>query len=787
MTKKPNFAKFILGTVVLALLFIGTWAATSARLTSAKKSAAFTATTAAALPLSMPAPTATPPFVRPIDLFELEGNIADDPALLKDDWATVNCPNTGTPPGSGGTSVVHTGVKVDGINQSIFTTGGSKDTLDITGWKWKDGSVPPKDEILNIYAAKYVDGDDNILVFGAERIVTNGSAFIGVWFFQDDVSLNTNGNFNGAHQVGDVLVLNEFSGGGAVANAKVFQWVTSAAQCSLPGEFLENTNLCDITGTAPLGSVFSTTNQLNEIPATEYCWPYTSGSGSSTMPVQSFFEGGINVEAFPALAGACFSSFLIETRSSFSTGSQLKDFALADFNTCVEFTCGKVVAPTSVCEGDPVDYEYTFTNTGGIEVTVDLSDDKLGSLYTGHVVAIGATDTFTVEDVILPPGVTENEATFTVHSAGQPDETCKSTASVTVHENPTAVVSGDNSYCADNVHLVTIQAALTGTGPWDVTWSDGVTQTGVTTSPASRQVNPSSTTVYTVTAVSDAFCSGTASGSATITVNPNATVDQPGNQILCNGAMTDAITFTGSAGATFAWSNNNTSIGLAASGNGGIAAFTATNSGTTNAVATITVTPTSGALCVGPSKQFTITVKPTPHVDQPANQELCNGAQTSAINFSGDVGGATYAWTNDTPSIGLAANGSGNIAAFTATNAGTTNVVATITVTPTADGCSGPSKNFTITVKPTPTVEICPDPTEAASCSTDEDLLLKATVNPAGGTITYSWTKVGDATELGIGPTLLVNAPGTYRVDISRDGCTASDTIHVGLCAGCSP
>jgi hypothetical protein len=699
MTRKPNLAKFMLGLCVLALLFIGTWATTRSPLASAKKIAVSPPAASNSLGSRYAAPLAPAGTDAITGVFELEGDIADSPAGPPDDWVTVNC--------DGGTADVKTGVLHDGLGTSIFTGGGSKDPELLASWKHKNGSVPDKDEIINAYAAKYTgspNGDD-ILVFGADRYDNSGTAFIGFWFFSSPVFAAADGKFRtgplasdplAAHAVGDILIIVEFSNGGAVATAKVLEWVGTGGSES-------SGTLNDITATAPLGSVFSVSNGSPvTIPTTGSCpasWQYTpkGGSPGGAIPTNAFFEGGINLDAFPALTGACFSSFMVETRSSVSVTATLKDFVLGQFNTCVSFTCGKVVAPTSVCEGTPVEYTYTFNNTGGIAVTVDLSDDKLGSLYTGHSVPIGATDTFVSGGHILLPGTTVNNATFTVHSAGQPDRTCPATASVTVHENPTAVVSGDNSYCDTNVHLVTIQAALTGTGPWNLTWSDGVTQTGVTTSPATRQVNPSSTTTYTVTAVSDAFCSGTASGSATITVNPSPSVDQPGNQILCNGASTSLVTFTGSAGATFGWTNNNTSIGLAASGTGNIAAFTATNSGTTNVVATITVTPTSG------------------------------------------------------------------------------------------DGCVGPSKNFTITVKPTPTVAICIDPTEAASCSADEDLLLKATVSPAAGTVTYSWTKVGDATVLGTGPTLLVTAPGTYRVDITRDGCGAFNTTHVGLCAGCGP
>jgi hypothetical protein len=84
--------------------------------------------------------------------------------------------------------------------------------------------------------------------------------------------------------------------------------------------------------------------------------------------------------------------------------------------------------------------------------------------------------------------------------------------------NPTAVVSGGGTVCGGS--SVAIQAALTGTQPWNVTWSDGVVQSGVGSSLATRVVSPAANTTYTVTALSDASgCSaGTLTGSASVTL-----------------------------------------------------------------------------------------------------------------------------------------------------------------------------------------------------------------------------------------------------------------------------
>lgn len=61
-----------------------------------------------------------------------------------------------------------------------------------------------------------------------------------------------------------------------------------------------------------------------------------------------------------------------------------------------------------------------------------------------------------------------------------------------------------------------------------------------------------------------------------------------------------------------------------------------------------------------------------------------NGDITAAIKFTGTAN--TYTWTNDKPSIGLAASGTGDIPSFTAINTGIPPVVANITVTPSSNG-----------------------------------------------------------------------------------------------------
>src|SRR5687768_1058035 len=115
VSKNQNFWKWILGVVVLTLMFIGTWATTSARLTNAKSSKWTTPLTFTRAAASLPAGTDL------VDgVIELDGNIIDAPRRpTPDDWDTLNC--------SGGNALVKTGVLHDGLGVTIFTGGGSKD------------------------------------------------------------------------------------------------------------------------------------------------------------------------------------------------------------------------------------------------------------------------------------------------------------------------------------------------------------------------------------------------------------------------------------------------------------------------------------------------------------------------------------------------------------------------------------------------------------------------------------------------------------------------------------
>ncbi|MES1242226.1 MAG: S8 family serine peptidase [Acidobacteriota bacterium] len=125
-------------------------------------------------------------------------------------------------------------------------------------------------------------------------------------------------------------------------------------------------------------------------------------------------------------------------------------------------------------------------------------------------------------------------------------------------------VSGSTSVCSGSP--ATLSVALVGTGPWTLTWSDGFVQSGVSTSPATRSVSPTSTTTYTVTSVSSSTCNQPAAGSAVVSMAAplsNVTISVAGSTTIgspCLGG-TGTVTDTGGGTSSHQWGYRTTSGG----------------------------------------------------------------------------------------------------------------------------------------------------------------------------------------------------------------------------------
>ena len=409
------------------------------------------------------------------------------------------------------------------------------------------------------------------------------------------------------------------------------------------------------------------------------------------------------------------------------------------------------------------------TCTDSVKVTVSTVDTTLNLLDPPQLCATGGTVRMQAGIASsyqwLLNGVAIPGATAQAYSATQSGIYrvalvnalgCRDTSravTITVNPNPTVNAVNNQAVCnAATFGGLTFSGAVAGTVySWtNSNTSIGLAASGIGNLPTFTAINTGTAPLTATITVTPSYTNGglTCTGTPitfTITVNPTPTVISLNNQVLCNGANTTAITFSGAVtGAVYNWTNNTTSIGLAASGTGSIASFVGVNTGTTPVTATITVTPSytnAGVTCTGTPQIFTITVNPTPNVSAVSNQVVCNGANTTAVAFSGAVTGTVYNWTNNTTSIGLAASGTGDIASFAAINTGTAPVTAIITVTPsyTNSGvtCTGSASTFTITVNPSARMNSV---SNQSVCNGGSTTAINFGTTNTGGTTTYSWT-----------------------------------------------
>jgi hypothetical protein len=95
-------------------------------------------------------------------------------------------------------------------------------------------------------------------------------------------------------------------------------------------------------------------------------WPFTPKSGpAGSFPKGHFYEGGIDL-GFLHLENECFSSFLVETRSSTSVDATLKDFVGGQFASCAATmsTTPSVGAGATVTPGTLVTDSATVVGFG---------------------------------------------------------------------------------------------------------------------------------------------------------------------------------------------------------------------------------------------------------------------------------------------------------------------------------------------------------------------------------------------------------------------------------------
>ena len=307
-------------------------------------------------------------------LFELDGNVVDNPSAAGQDWSAFQAPALpgDTPPVS--TAFISDGF--NGVDDTIYFGGGSQNNNDIPSWKWSCGGVSTKSDIEHAFASAYIHSDELFLYFGADRYdPTGGTTNVGFWFLQNGGALqggtgcpdaNAAANtFSGQHVDGDLFVFAEFTGGGGDSAVSMYEWQSGGLHLlasKSAGSFCSADD-----------SICALTNSLT-IPST---WPYSDNQGASAdgqILQGGFVEGGINLSSIYAGLGKdlpCVNRFIAQTGSSHPDTGVLEDFAGGAFNICSKLIVDKVVPG-----GDLTSFPFSVGGPNAYSDSFQLADSS---------------------------------------------------------------------------------------------------------------------------------------------------------------------------------------------------------------------------------------------------------------------------------------------------------------------------------------------------------------------------------------------------------------------------
>ena len=397
---------------------------------------------------------------------------------------------------------------------------------------------------------------------------------------------------------------------------------------------------------------------------------YVACNGDSQIILPSESENSITGTWSPAVVDM--------TRSDIYTFTPNPNFCALQtsvYVTIQDRPTASVSGSTAICAGNTIDQQITIEFTGAAPYSYSWTD--------GADTYFETADENTVTLDVNP----ENDATYSVLSLvdgnGCAANDLLTSATILVHDRPTATVSGGDEVCADYSGGISLTMNFTGSSPFTYTWSDGANTTTSTSAESivTLPVHPSVSTTYTIVSLSDVNCAAIdvdMTGEAVVTVNtlPVVTLMQP--EDICYGTNSiieiESIS-EASSPLTYSW-------------NGGVFGQSDVyDTGVLIEDAEVSLTVRDANGCTG-GDAVTVIVKPLPEAAA-TSATICYGGTAS---LSAEPAGAdSYEWSG-----GL---GSGM------TVSATPESTSTYTVTVTVDGCSKAAES-TVTVNPNPTVTI---------------------------------------------------------------------------------
>jgi hypothetical protein len=359
-------------------------------------------------------------------------------------------------------------------------------------------------------------------------------------------------------------------------------------------------------------------------------------------------------------------TYTVEATGACSTATQTATLTVNAATTTTD------PADQTVCQGDTATFSTTPDGTGPFSFawTVD------GAPFGGNTSSINVDTT----------GMSVGDHTVSVTVTGACGSATQS-ATLTVQATTATTDPEDQTVCQGAP--ANFSTTASGTGPFSYAWTVDGSPTGGNSPNVSVDTSSLTPGNHTVSVTVTGAC-GTATQSATLTVNAPTTTTDPADQTVCQGAPASFSTTAGGTGPFhYSWTLDGSPV---------VGDNPSINVDTTNlSVGNHTVTITTTGSCGSATQSATLTVQATTSTTDPADQTVCEGATANFSTTAGGTGPFSYSWTLD----GVPYNG--NSPAISVNTTGMSQGAHSVTVT-TTGACGSASQTATLTVSNSPPV-----------------------------------------------------------------------------------
>lgn len=373
------------------------------------------------------------------------------------------------------------------------------------------------------------------------------------------------------------------------------------------------------------------------------------------------------------------------------------------------------------------------------------------------------------------------------------------TITTSVNALPGASLSGSTAVCQNGTAPQLIFSGSGGTAPYTFSYrinGGGLQQISSSSGNSVALTVPSTTAgtyTYSLVSVKESganACVGSASGSATVTVNPLPTASISGTATVCQNAATPIVTLTGAGGTapyTFSYRINGGSIqSVSSSTANSVSIPVATGTAGTFTYSLVSITDASSTSCSSAaSGSATIVVNPLPNASISGSAVVCQNSNAPVLTFSGSGGTAPYTFSysiNGGAAQTLTSSAGGNATLTAPTNSPGTYQYSLLSVLDASSAsCSGAANGSAIVqVNPLPAASIAGSTAVCQGSSAPQVVFTGS-----GGTAPYTFvytlsngsnlsisTTAGNSVSLPV--STAVAGDFTYRLISVRDGSSTA-------------